>query len=174
MLGGIATAAALVIAVRSRWARLAGAAGVAVASGLALTAILQFWLGSLDGSYWVNASVVALATAATSVFVLGLEQWLGRAGLALGAGLMMLLGNPLSGLTSAPELLPSGWGALGQLMPPGAGGTALRSVAFFDGSGSGRALLVLGAWLVVGLVLCLLPPRRSERLAGPAREAAVA
>ena len=81
-------------------------------------------------------------------------------GLGLGAATMLLLGNPLSGLTSAPELLPSGWGTLGQLLPPGATGTALRSVAFFDGAGSGTALLVLTAWLGVDLVLCLVPTRR--------------
>jgi len=29
---------------------------------------------------------------------------------------VFLLGNPLSGLTSAPELLPQPWGAVGQLL----------------------------------------------------------
>ena len=133
---GIASAAALALGVRGRWPRIAGVLGVSAGAGLALTAILQFWLGSLEGSYWVNAAVVALSIAATSSFVLGLEGLLGRAGLGLGAALMMLLGNPLSGLTSAPEMLPSGWGALGQLMPPGAAGTAVRSVSFFDGAGA--------------------------------------
>jgi hypothetical protein len=174
VLGGIITAAALSLGVRGRRPRIAGVLGVSTAGGLALTAILQFWLGSLEGSYWVNAAVVALSIAATASFVLGLERLLGRAGLGLGAALMMLLGNPLSGLTSAPELLPSGWGALGQLMPPGAAGTALRSVSFFDGAGSGAALLVLAVWLAVGLGLCLLPARAERQPAVAVPEPALA
>jgi hypothetical protein len=64
--------------------------------------------------------------------------------------------QPAFGLASAPEMLPSGWGAPGQLLPPGAAGTALRSVAFFDGAGAGRPLLVLSCWFVGGLLLCRL------------------
>jgi hypothetical protein len=45
----------------------------------------------------------------------------GRAGAALGALLMILVGNPLSGVSSAPELLPAPAGTIGQLLPPGAG-----------------------------------------------------
>jgi hypothetical protein len=75
---------------------------------------------------------------------------------------MMLLGNPLSGLTSAPEMLPSGWGSLGQLLPPGAAGTALRSVSFFDGAGAGRPFLVLSAWIAFGLLLCAFGATRTR------------
>jgi hypothetical protein len=74
-------------------------------------------------------------------------------GLALGAATVVLLGNPLSGLASAPELLPSGWGTLGQLLPPGATGTLLRSVSWFDGAGAGTPLLVLSTWCLAGLLL---------------------
>jgi hypothetical protein len=105
---------------------------------------------------------VALSIAATSVAILGLEWLLGRIGLGLGAATMMLLGNPLSGLTSAPEMLPSGWGDLGQLLPPGAAGTALRSVSFFDGAGSSRPLLVLACWLAGGLLLCVVGALRTR------------
>ena len=44
--------------------------------------------------------------------MLGLGSLFGRVGLALGAVVAVLLGNPLSGLNSAPELLPSGWGTV--------------------------------------------------------------
>ena len=71
----------------------------------------------------------------------------------LAALAVFLLGNPLSGLTSAPEMLPQPWGALGQSLPPGAGGTLLRSVAFFDGAGAAVSGWVLGAWAGVGLAL---------------------
>lgn len=66
---------------------------------------------------------------------------------------MMLVANPLSGATSAPELLPRPWGAIGQAMPAGAGGTLLRSVAFYDGARSGTPLTVLLIWSAAGLLL---------------------
>ncbi len=164
VLAGIAAAAVLALRVRGTGRRLLGAVGFAVAGALAMTAILQFWLGSLTGGYWATSGVVALAIGATATVIVGLERLLGVAGLGLGAATMLLLGNPLSGIASAPELLPSGWGTLGQLLPPGAAGTALRSVAFFDGAGMGGALVVLGCWLAAGLVLCAVPVRGRQRM----------
>jgi hypothetical protein len=153
---------------------MVGAVSFAITGGLALAAVLQYWLGSLEGSYLGNAGVIATSIAAISLTLLGLEWLLGTAGLALGGAVMMLLGNPLSGMTSAPEMLPSGWGALGQLLPPGAAGTALRSVSFFDGAGATRPLVVLACWLLAGVLLCGLGALRSRGRAVPARHEASA
>jgi hypothetical protein len=68
-------------------------------------------------------------------------------------------------------MLPSGWGALGQLLPPGAAGTALRSVSFFDGAGAGRPFVVLSCWLLAGITLCGLGALRSQRVVHPRHEA---
>jgi hypothetical protein len=171
VLGGIIAAALLTQLVRSGAKRMAGAVTFAITGGLALAAVLQFWLGSFEGSYLANSSVIALSIAAVSLTLLGLEWLLGTAGLALGSAVMMLLGNPLSGLTSAPEMLPSGWGALGQLLPPGAAGTALRSVSFFDGAGAGTPFVVLSCWLLAGLTLCGLGALRAQRVVNPRHEA---
>jgi hypothetical protein len=162
VLGGIVAAALLTQLVQGGSRRMAGALTFAVTGALALAAVLQFWLGSLEGNYFANAGVIAMSIGAISLTLLGLEWLLGSIGLGLGAATMMLLGNPLSGMTSAPEMLPSGWGALGQLLPPGAAGTALRSVSFFDGAGSAQSFLVLGCWLAFGLVLCGLGAARSR------------
>ncbi|MGC4939502.1 hypothetical protein [Kribbella sp. DT2] len=164
VLGGILAAAMLTNFAKAGATRIVGAVTFAATGALALTAVLQFWLGSFEGSYWANAGVIAMSIGAISLTLLGLEWLLGTAGLGLGAATMMLLGNPLSGMTSAPEMLPSGWGTLGQFLPPGAAGTALRSVSFFDGAGAGRSLLVLSGWLVLGLVLCGLGAARSRRV----------
>jgi hypothetical protein len=166
VVGGLAAAGLLSRILPSAFARLVGAGSLAILSGLAMAAVLQFWLGSVAGSYWANAGVLALAIAASATVLLGLERLLGNAGLGLGAAVLLLLGNPLSGLTSAPELLPRGWGDLGQLLPPGAAGTALRSVAFFDGAGAEQALVVLLSWLGVGTVLSLLPGFRRSASGG--------
>lgn len=110
--------------------------------------------------------MLALGTAAIGTVLLGLRHVSGVPGLGVGAAVVMLLGNPLSGLTSAPEMLPTGLGTLGQWLQPGATGSALRSVAWFDGAGAGPALLTLGAWLAVGLVLCALPVRGRAAVSG--------
>lgn len=161
VIGGLAVGVALALRVSGRGGRLLAGLGVAAASGLALAAAQQFWFGALEGSYWANAGVYALAVGAMAAAVVGLHNVLGLPGLGLAAGTILLLGNPLSAITSAPELLPDGWSLLGQLLPPGAGGSALRSTAFFDGAGATFPLLVLTAWLVVGVALAVLPMHRS-------------
>ncbi|WP_083733649.1 hypothetical protein [Actinomadura sp. CNU-125] len=65
----------------------------------------------------------------------------------------MFVGNPISGVTSAPEMLPEPWGAIGQLLPPGAAGTFIRSAVFFDGAGAAVPLAVLLGWAAAGFLL---------------------
>ncbi|MGX6605029.1 hypothetical protein ACWKSP_23285 [Micromonosporaceae bacterium Da 78-11] len=165
IMGGLLAALLLTNLVRGTWRKVSAALGFAVLGGLALTAVLQFWLGSLTGDYAANAGVVALSVAAISLTLLGLESLLGFAGFGLGAALMMVIGNPLSGLTSAPELLPGWSGTVGQLLPPGAAGSLLRSTAFFDGAGAAGHIVVLGVWIGVGVVLCVLSGMRRARAA---------
>jgi hypothetical protein len=66
---------------------------------------------------------------------------------------MVLIGNPFSGVGSAPEMLPAPAGWLGQLMPPGAGGNLLRSTGFFDGAAAGGFVAVLSVWALAGFAL---------------------
>ncbi|WP_448628040.1 hypothetical protein [Geodermatophilus sp. URMC 64] len=152
-LGGIVTAALVARLMRRTGLRVVAALAMAVAGGMVTATVLGTWLGSLESGWWTTTGVVALGMAATALALLGLESLAGAPGLGLGAAAVVLLGNPLSGLTSAPELLPSGWGTLGQLLPPGATGTLLRSVSWFDGAGAGAPLLVLVTWCAGGLVL---------------------
>jgi hypothetical protein len=166
VMGGLLAALLLTGLVRGTSRRITAALAFAITGGLAVAAILQFWLGSLDGSYLANSGAVALTIAATSVSVLGLESLLGYAGLGLGAAAMMLIGNPLSGAATAPEMLPGWSGTFGRLLPPGAGGQLLRSTAFFDGHGAAHSVIVLIAWLALGVVLCLAGALRTRRTTG--------
>ena len=172
VLGGILAAGLLTALLRGLLRRIVAALSYAVLAGLTLTSIMQHWLGVLDGGYLANASVVSLGVAAITLPLLGLEALAGTAGLALGSAVMMLIGNPLSGATSAPEMLPGDSGALGQLLPPGASGTLLRSVAFFDGAAVAGPLTVLGSWVAGGVALCLLATLRGRRSPAVARVAA--
>jgi hypothetical protein len=170
VMGGLLAALVLTRLVRGTARRATGALAFAITGGLAVAAILQFWLGSLGGSYSANSGAVSLTIAATSLSIIGLESLLGHAGFGLGAVTMMLIGNPLSGTSTAPEVLPGWSGTLGQLLPPGAGGHLLRSTAFFDGHGSTHSVIVLVTWLGLGLALCLaggLPERRRRTATAP-------
>lgn len=144
----------------ARWAALVVASALA---GLVAAATVQGWLGVLGGSWLVNAGVLGLTVLAVGAAVAGLAALGGRAGAAAGALLMVLVGNPLSGVSSAPELLPVPAGAVGQLLPPGAGGSLLRSTAFFDGAGAAAPLTVLTAWVALGLALSWVAALRRPR-----------
>ncbi|MDI3404642.1 ABC transporter permease [Streptomyces cavernicola] len=130
--------------------------GAAALVGIVAAAVTHSWLGALTGDWWTEAGVLALSTLAASAAVAGLAAILGRAGLGLGALTVVLIGNPFSGVASAPQLLPEPAGAIGQWLPPGAGGTLLRSVSFFDAAAASGPALTLAAWAGAGLLLVLL------------------
>jgi hypothetical protein len=150
---GMAAAALITLLIPVRRARLTALVGFAVAAGLVGAAVLQFWLGVLPGGYWGCAGVISLFSLAVAGIVAGLGAVLGPRGLGLGALLVFLVGNALSGVASAPELLPQPWGAVGQYLPVGAGATLLRSVAYVDGAGGVTAAGVLTAYALIGLAL---------------------
>jgi len=126
-------------------------AATAATAGLVTIVMVQAWLGIIEGPWLLNAGVVALAVLAIASVIAGLTALIGLAGIALGALLIIFVGNPWSGIASAPELLPKAAGFIGQLLPPGAGGNLLRNTAFFDGAGGGGQLAVLLVWTVLGL-----------------------
>jgi hypothetical protein len=145
--------------VRSRAARVAALTTYAVLAGLVGAAVQQYWLDLLPGDYLANAGVMALIALAIAGAVTGLGAVLDRAGIALGVLMIFLVGNALSGINAAPELLPQPWGEFGQWLPIGAGGTLLRSVAYFDGNGALTEALVLATYAVVGLALVVVGRR---------------
>ncbi|WP_030157093.1 ABC transporter permease [Glycomyces sp. NRRL B-16210] len=151
--GGIIMAVLIGSAVRGSGRQIAAAILAPLAIGAGVAAVLLFVLESLDGDYLAISGAIALATAGAGWLILGLRKLLGNPGIAVGAIIVMLVGNPLSGMTGAPELLPAPWGAFGQLLPPGAGATLLRSTAYFEGHGGQAAVWTLAAWAAVGAVL---------------------
>ncbi|WP_369198296.1 ABC transporter permease [Streptomyces djakartensis] len=155
-LAGIAAGAVVTLlglrGIRAVTALLAVSALVgAVAAGIA-----HSWLGALAGDWWVEASALGLSTLAVGAAVAGLAALVGPAGTGIGAALVMLLGNPFSGATSAPQMLPKPAGAIGQWLPPGAGTSLLRSVSYFDGAAATGPALTLAWWAALGLGTVLL------------------
>jgi hypothetical protein len=162
VIGGIVTGVlAGLIARRSRRQFGLLLAGAALAA-LVAVAILQGWLDVIRGGWLANAGTICLAVLAIGATLAALMAWMGPPGIAVGAVLMALVGNPLSGISSAPELLPTAAGTIGQLMPPGAAGNLLRSTAFFDGADAARHIAVLAAWALPALFALAVATGRRE------------
>ena len=92
-----------------------------VLTGLGATLIVQSWLDVVGGDFFANSAALSLTVLAIAATVTGLYALLGKAGIALGALTMVFIGNPFSGVATSPDMLPSGAGWLGQLLPPGRG-----------------------------------------------------
>ncbi|MFE5479205.1 hypothetical protein ACFQ9R_26085 [Nocardia sp. NPDC056541] len=167
VMSGMAAGILLTLLVPAFGSRLAGLAAFGVAGGLLSTLIFHTWLSILPGSYLELAAIAGLASFTVAAVIVGLAAAIGRPGIGLGALTMLLVGNPFSAATSAPELLPQPWGTIGQLLPPGAAAALLRSVAYFDSAGALAPLAVLLAWAAGGVALLGLGALRSRQLTTP-------
>jgi len=162
-LTALAAGAALALLVRGHWARFTGVLVFGVLSGAVGPLVLQQWLGVLTGDYLLNAAAIGLFATAVAGTVCGLGAIAGRPGIGLAVLTVFLVGNPLSAVSAAPELLPQPWGTVGQFLPIGAGGSLLRSTAFFDGAGGAGPAWVLAGYAVAGLLLAVAGAVRTRR-----------
>jgi len=133
--------------------RFLASGALAIIAGFIMAAVMRFGFDVVDGSYWEVVGALSLAIAGVSMCLLGMESKFGYVGPGIGAVFVMFLSNPLSGMQTGPEWLPSPWGTIGQFLPLGAAGSALRSVGFFDGAGWGIHGRVLVCWALLGIAL---------------------
>lgn len=167
-LGGLLGGALVWLLVTGRRARTTAVIGYAALAGLGITAVLDSWLGILSGSFVSEWAAISTALLATGAAMLGLGALLGRAGIALGAVLTLLVANPLSALTVPQEMLPWHWGEIGQWFVPGASGTLLRSASSFPDAPVGAQWLALALWAVTGLLMLWLGRPGTDASADPA------
>jgi hypothetical protein len=139
---------------------VAGIAAVLAASSM--VAILNLWLGSLQGNYFIEVAVVALGIAAVSLTIMGLAGLIGRAGMLAGIGLFFIIGNPLSGVALPTEFYPAGLGTFGQYLPLGAEVNLLRRISYFPEASTTTQWLTMLAWLGVGALLVLLSRNKKQ------------
>ncbi len=149
MIGGVAVSL-LVVGV---WRRLTAVVLYGLAAGVVVVAISQAWFGILQGPALLNVVAVAAAVLGISAFIVGLTSVLGPRGIAVGAVLSLLVGNPISGASQPWQFLPAPWGAVGQFFPPGAGATLLRDLSYFPDASTLEPWLVLAGWIALGVVL---------------------
>lgn len=166
-LAGIAAGAVVTLLGLRGPRAVAALLGASTLVGLVAAGIAHSWLGVLTGDWWAEAAVLGLSSLAVSGAVAGLAALMGPAGIGIAGGVVMLLGNPFSGASSAPQMLPEPAGAIGQWLPPGAGTTLVRSVSYFDGAAATGPALTLAWWAALGLGAVLLGGTlRSRKRAG--------
>jgi hypothetical protein len=164
MLSSLIAGVVLTLRVPDPSRRAAALAAFGIGGGLVSAAVAHTWLGVIPGNFAAIACAMGLAALAAAAGVSGLAHFGARfgkrhVGLGVGGAVIMLLGNPFSGMSSAPQMLPGIWGFIGQCLPTGAAATLLRSVAYFDGARSGGPWTVLGIWAGAGLLLTLTAHR---------------
>jgi hypothetical protein len=158
----LGAATALLLGSAPPWRRILALIGLSAAAALGVYAMAQGFLGALPNNPLETWGALALTLFAISSTGAGLISLLGPRGLGLTAALMVFVGNPFSGVTSAPEMLPRAVSEIGRRLPPGAGANLLRSTAYFDGHGAAGHLAVLLVWSAIGLLAMMLGHRRRK------------
>lgn len=148
--------------------RLGVVALSAITGGIAVATLIGPVLGTMPGPLLGEAGVIALAVFGLLTMSGGLFRLLGPSGLGVAFAVFLILGNPTSGASSAPELLITPWAEIGRFLTPGALASSLKSVAYFDGGQLLGPLAVLVGLALLGLGLESLAERRSKRPRGAA------
>ena len=164
VIGGILGGSFSALRVNGTWRRFATATLYAVIGGALTALILNVWFGFIPGDFatlWAAFGATYLATASFIVGVSALAVPI--VGLGAGAVVTMFIGNPISGATMPSVFLPGAWGAIGQMMVPGASSTLLRSIAYFPEAATSDQWLVLGSWIAFGLLAGVIGWALKER-----------
>lgn len=135
----------------------------AVASGIGGAVIVGPILHALDGHTVTIVAVGSLLVFASAVVTMAFQSLFGVLGIGLTVLVFVILGNPSAGGAYQAPLLPGFWRAIGQVLPNGAGTTAVRQIVYFDGRGTLVPLVVIAVYAVIGLAVTLLVGERSRR-----------
>jgi hypothetical protein len=130
-----------------------------VGAGLITALVTNVLVGSFSGHFFEVWGVATLFVLAIGLPIAAFQVIFGIAGTAIGAVLFLVVGNPASGGSSAPQLLPGFWRILSQILPPGAAVTSMRDVVYFHGYGSSHELIVLAIYTVLGAAVALIAYR---------------
>lgn len=156
VIGGISLGALASLRLQKTSSRILLVSVASALTGMTAAGVMAWVFGALPGNYWVSSLAMASILAAIGFALIGGHAVLGLVGFGLTAATLFLLGNPLNGVSLPVEFYPDGWGALGQMMPVGAGFELLKRINFFEAADQSAQWWVLAAWITVGLGLSLL------------------
>src|SRR5262245_1123984 len=139
---------------------------IGVGVGLITALVTNVLVGAFPDHFFQVWGVATLFVLAIGLPIAAFQVIFGIPGTAIGAILFLVIGNPASGGSSAPELLPGFWRTLSQILPPGAAVTSMRDVVYFNGHGSSHALIVLAIYAVLGAAVAMIAYRLRTRAGG--------
>jgi hypothetical protein len=143
--------------------RLAASVGLGISAGLVTALVTNVIVRAFPGHFFSVWGVATLFVLAIGLPIAAFQALFGMGGTAIGWVLFLVIGNPASGGSSAPELLPAFWRAFSQRLPDGTAVTSMRDVVYFQGHGSSQALLVLALYAVIGAILVVAVYRFQRR-----------
>lgn len=158
LLGGVLISLLIIGPVR----RLAALALFAVLGGYVLAVVLRTWFGFVPGDSAGLGPAMSLSILATSAFVVGCGALMGRAGIAVGAIVTMLIANPLSAAAVPWQFIAPPWGLIGQYMVPGASSQLIRDLGYFPDANMIAPWLTLVGWVLLGVAMIGLGQFRSQ------------
>ena len=131
-------------------------AGLGAVQMVGLFTILAFALQFSFANPWAALGILIFASATYAAIVLALNVWLGSVGQFLGL-VLMVLQLVTAGGTFPGQTLPGPLAALHHVLPMGYVVDAMRQVMYGgDISRVGTDLVVLGTWLVGGVLLAAI------------------
>jgi hypothetical protein len=148
---------------RPETVRVIVTAALGVCAGLITALVTNVLVGAFSAHFFEVWGVATLFVLAIGMPIAAFQVIFGIAGTAIGVLLFLVIGNPASGGSSAPELLPGFWRTLSQILPPGAAVTAMRDVVYFHGHGSSHAFIVLAVYTVLGAAVAMIVYRLRTR-----------
>jgi hypothetical protein len=139
---------------RSRvWARISGAVVYALCAAALGVLVMDTAFGALTGAAAALFGISVLAAMAFVVTVAALQAAFGLPGTAVAAAVLLIVGNPVNGVTVAAPLLPDGYRQIASAFPNNATVRAIKDQIYFGGQHSPKALLILSAWIVGGFLI---------------------
>jgi hypothetical protein len=135
------------------WLRVVAAIGYAVVSAALGLLVLDVTLGALTGSWASLMGIGALVAAALLLTMAALHAVFGMPGTAVGAGVLLVVGNAVNGSSVPVPLLPAGYRQLAPWLPNGAAVRAFRDDVYFGGHDQVQPLLALALWIGVALLV---------------------
>ncbi|WP_019634115.1 hypothetical protein [Actinomadura atramentaria] len=135
--------------------RVAFIAAYAVLGGFTIAAVVDWLLGVLRLPFAESWGILSLTMFASGMVFTMFNTLVRRWAMIPTWGLMVLLGNPSSGGAVSWPLLPSGLGAVGRWLPPGAAVNAQHTAIYFRSHQHVVPFLVLAAWAGVSLAVFL-------------------
>lgn len=130
----------------------------AVITGAALAAIADAGFGAVSGHPWQVGAISAAISYAVATATAVLTRLLHGLGIGVAGLAFTVIGNATGGGALNWHYLPGGWRWISQMLPSGAGVTALIDIEYFGSRHLGPVLLALGLWIVVGLLLIIALP----------------